>query len=95
MKYDLIEQTAKRTGLPPKILFTFAYMYCECPRTRATCNAQYVEWTKSGKYSRAVEDMCLDILSSRVEILKGMPAVEAYQKALAMMQKPIELRKAE
>ena len=94
MKYDIVEQTAKKTGLPAKILFSFAYLYVECPRTRATCNAQYVEWTKSGKYSRAVEDMCIDILSSRVEMVKGMPAVEAYKKALAIMQKPVQLRKA-
>ncbi len=94
MKNDLVEQTAERTGLPAKILFTFAFMYVECPRTRATCNAQYVYWTKTGKYPRAVEDMCLDILSSRVEILKGMPAVEAYKKALEIMKKPVALRKA-
>lgn len=95
MDNDIVEQTAQKLGFPVKILFTFAYFYVESPHTRDFCHKQYVHWCKTGKYSRAVEDLCLDVLSGRVTPVKGMPAIEAYKKALEMMKKPVELRKAE
>lgn len=95
MNNDIVEQTAKKLDFPVKILFTFAYFYVESPHTRDFCQKEYVYWTKTGKYSRAVEDLCLDVLSGRVVPLKGMPAIEAYRKALEIMKKPVVLRKAD
>jgi len=91
---DIVEQTATKLNLPVKILFTFAHFYVEKPHTRASCHQEYVNWTKTGKYTIAVEDMCLDVLSGRVTPVKGMPAIEAYKKALELMSKPVVLRKA-
>lgn len=95
MKNDIVELTAEKLGFPIKILFTFAHFYVEKPHTRSSCHNEYVQWTKTGKYSQAVEDMCLDVLSNRVIPVKGMPAMEAYKKALELMKKPINLERAD
>lgn len=84
---DIVSRAAQFVCLPPKILFTLAYFYVEAPRTRGTCENEYIRWTKTGAYSVALEQMALDILAGRVQVLKDMPAVLEYRKSIVKLEK--------
>ena len=90
MAKDIVWQTAVKLQLPPKILFSLAYYYVESPCMRATAQKEYVRWCQTGKYSRALEEMCLDILANRVTVIDGCPAIVEYRKA----NQTVLLRKA-
>ena len=86
MQNDIVEQTARKLQMPIKILFSFAYFYVEVPSSRNTSNTEYEVYCRTGRYSVAVEQLCLDTLSGRVSPVEGMPAIEAFHKALEMMK---------
>lgn len=63
---DLVHQTALFLEVFPITVFAVAQLYAGKSANRDEAGKELERWRNTGKYSKEVENFCLDILSKRV-----------------------------
>lgn len=74
MRNDIVSQAIQYTEVRPTTLFAAANLFAGLQPTRASVNIELTKWIKTGKFSRVVEDFCIDILAKRItfdDAIKG------------------------